>query len=118
MANTIELAKKYLPILDEVYKVSSKTSLLDAPASLVREGMTANSILIPKVALQGLADYDNATGFVNGDVTFECVSRSIRKNKSCTRSRRLQICSNGRRSNHSRQYSGGSISSNNCNASN
>lgn len=71
MANTIELAKKYLPVLDEVYKVSAKTSIFDAPSGLTREAMTANEILLAKVALQGLADYDRGSGFVNGDVTFE-----------------------------------------------
>lgn len=70
MANSIGLAKKYIPLLDEVYKSAAKTAFLDAPEGLVREGMTANSILIPKIAMQGLGDYNKATGYVNGDVTF------------------------------------------------
>lgn len=70
MPNSIGLAKKYIPLLDEVYKVAAKTSFLDAPEGLTREGMTANSILIPKIAMQGLGDYNKATGYVNGDVTF------------------------------------------------
>lgn len=84
MGNTIGLAKKYLPILDEVYKVASKTSLLDAPANLVREGMTANSILIPKVALQGLGDYDTANGFVSGDVTFAWETHTFSQDRGRT----------------------------------
>ena len=71
MANTIELAKKYVPLLDEVYKVSAKSSVLDAPEAMVREGAKANQILIPSIALQGLADYDRSNGFVTGDVDFE-----------------------------------------------
>ncbi len=30
MANSIQLAQTYLPLLDEVYKASSRTALLDA----------------------------------------------------------------------------------------
>ena len=70
MANSIALAKKYVPLLDEVYKAAAKTSILDAPAGLTREAMNVNEILIPKIALQGLGDYSKANGFVAGDVTF------------------------------------------------
>lgn len=84
MANTIGLAKKYLPLLDEVYKMSAKTSVLDAPPALVREGMTANSILIPKIALQGLADYNTATGFVGGDVTFAWETHTFSQDRGRT----------------------------------
>ena len=69
MANSIALAKKYVPILDEVYKVSSKTSILDAPEGLVREAMSANEILLPKMVLQGLGDHNRNTGYVAGDAT-------------------------------------------------
>lgn len=84
MANTIALAKKYLPLLDEVYKMSAKTSVLDAPSALVREGMTANSILIPKIALQGLADYNTASGFVGGDVTFAWETHTFSQDRGRT----------------------------------
>jgi len=70
MANTIALAMKYLPILDEVYKQGALSSILDAPADLVRESLNSNEILIPKMTLQGLGDYDRAVGYVAGDVTF------------------------------------------------
>jgi hypothetical protein len=70
MANTIALAKKYLPLLDEAYKKASVTSILDAPQELVRESINAKEILIPKTVLQGLGDYSRSTGYVTGDVTF------------------------------------------------
>lgn len=70
MANTIELAKKYLPMLDEVYAASAKTAILDAPAEWVREGAKANEVLIPSIAVDGLGDYDRNSGFVAGDVDF------------------------------------------------
>ena len=69
MANTIGLAKKYVPLLDEVYKKVALTSILDSDASLAREGANTNEIIIPKIDMDGLGDYDRNSGYVNGDVT-------------------------------------------------
>ena len=71
MANTIELRKQYSTMLDEVYKLASLTSVLDGPNDLVQEGANANEILIPKMSMQGLADYNRQSGYVPGDVTLE-----------------------------------------------
>lgn len=71
MANSIALRKQYSTLLDEVYKLSSLTSVLDGPNELIREGANANEILIPKMSMQGLADYNKQTGYVSGDVTLE-----------------------------------------------
>lgn len=71
MANTIALRKSYSTLLDEVYKLASLTSVLDGPNDLVKEGANANEILIPKMSMQGLADYNKQTGYVAGDVTLE-----------------------------------------------
>lgn len=71
MANAITLRKQYSTLLDEVYKLSSLTAVLDGPNDLVQEGANANEILIPKMSMQGLADYNKQTGYVAGDVTLE-----------------------------------------------
>ena len=71
MANTIALRKQYSTLLDEVYKLASLTSVLDGPNELVRDGANANEILIPKMSMQGLANYSRQTGYVAGDVTLE-----------------------------------------------
>lgn len=68
MANNIALAKKYVDLLDEVYKVSSLTSVLDSDMSLSRAGANTNEIVIPKLAMDGLANYSRNSGYVNGDV--------------------------------------------------
>lgn len=47
MANTIELAKMYVPILDEVYKQSSLTAVLDGDPELAQQGANANEMIIP-----------------------------------------------------------------------
>lgn len=71
MANNIALRKTYSTLLDEVYKMSSLTAVLDGPNDLVREGANANEILIPKMSMNGLANYNKQTGYVAGDVTLE-----------------------------------------------
>ena len=69
MANNIQTFKKYIALLDEVYKLSSKSSILDGDASLVQAGRNTNEIIIPKMSLDGLANYSRNSGYVKGDVT-------------------------------------------------
>ena len=69
MANSIALFKKYIDLLDEVYKASAKTSVLDINGALVQAGANANEIIIPKISMDGLADYSRNSGYVNGDVS-------------------------------------------------
>lgn len=70
MPNAITKFKKYVPLLDEVYKNSAITSVLDSDASLAQAGANADEIIIPKIDMDGLGDYDRASGYTNGDVTF------------------------------------------------
>lgn len=69
MPNSITKFKKYIDKLDEVYKQSSKTAILDGDTSLVRAGANTNEIVIPKLSMDGLADYSRNSGYVSGDVT-------------------------------------------------
>lgn len=69
MANAITLFKKYIDRLDEVYKYGAKTSVLDGDMSLVQMGANANEIVVPKISMDGLADYSRNSGYVDGDVT-------------------------------------------------
>lgn len=69
MANSITKFKKYVPLLDEVYKEAALTSVLDSDASLASAGANANEIVIPKISMDGLGDYDRNSGYTNGDVT-------------------------------------------------
>lgn len=69
MANNIQLAKVYTNLLDEVYQQSALTAVLESDASLARQGANANEIVIPKISMDGLADYSRNSGYVNGDVS-------------------------------------------------
>lgn len=69
MANSITLFKKYIDLLDEVYKVTAKTSVLDGDNTLVQMGANTNEIIIPKISMDGLGDYSRNSGYIDGDVT-------------------------------------------------
>ena len=69
MANAIELAKSYVPKLDEVYKLASLTAMLDGASDLARQGANASELIIPMMTMDGLADYSRNSGYVQGDVT-------------------------------------------------
>lgn len=68
VGNTIALASKYLPILDEIYKAGSKTAILDTANERVRWDGAKTAYLF-HTAPVGLANYSRNAGFVPGDVT-------------------------------------------------
>ena len=68
MANSIALATKFQPILDEVYKKESLTSVMDSPTKPVDNGGAAE-VKVFKTSMVGLGDYSRATGYPDGDVT-------------------------------------------------
>ena len=67
MANSITKFKAYIDKLDTVYQQASATSILDADADTVRMGAKAGEFLIPKMSMDGLADYSRSSGYVKGD---------------------------------------------------
>lgn len=68
MANQIDLVTKFLPLLDEVYRVEAKSSILEADPSLIRETEEANVVKINKLDMDGLADYSRQTGYSTGNI--------------------------------------------------
>ena len=69
MANSIALVSKCIPLLDEIYANESITQVLESSSSLVRQGANAHEAQIPKISMDGLADYSRGGGYVDGDVT-------------------------------------------------
>lgn len=57
-------------MLDEIYKLEAKTNVLDGANQLVRQGANANELVIPKISMDGLADYSRNSGYVAGNVDF------------------------------------------------
>lgn len=78
MANNIQLAQTYLPLLDEVYKASSKTAILDATKVDILNG---NTIKVFKTSMDGMGNYNRSTGFVTGDVTGTWETMTLSKDR-------------------------------------
>jgi hypothetical protein len=68
VGNTIALAEKYLPILDEIYKAGSRSAILDTASERVRWDGAKKAYLF-NTQLVGLSNYDRNAGFVPGDAT-------------------------------------------------
>jgi hypothetical protein len=66
--NGIELAEKFQPILDEIYKKESLTARLDGLSKPV-DHKNARIVYVYKTSMVGLGDYDRADGFPPGDVS-------------------------------------------------
>lgn len=87
MPNQITLAKHFIPILDEVYRLASLTSDLDGAPELATQGANAGELIIPKLSMDGLADYSRNSGYVDGDV--ELVNETVACNYD--RGRRFNV---------------------------
>lgn len=67
VGNSIALAAKYLPLLDEVYKRESLTAILDTPSARVN-WVGANAVNVMKMSTVGMSSYSRNAGYVPGDV--------------------------------------------------
>ena len=67
--NSISLASRYLPILDEIYKAGSKTAILDTLQDRVRWDNDTHTFYLFETDMVGLGDYDRNDGYVRGDLT-------------------------------------------------
>lgn len=83
MGNTINLVTKFVPIMDEVYKRESVTSILDTANSNI-QWIGANAVKVFKFAADGLGTYSRANGFVTGDLsaTWETLTLSQDRGRS------------------------------------
>ena len=84
MANNIALFKKYTDLLDEVYAAAATSADLDGDPTLTRAGANADEIIVPKLSMDGLANYSRNDGYVKGDVTmtFETVKFNYDRGRS------------------------------------
>ena len=67
MANSITLASRNLPLMDEAYALASLTMPIEIPTSDMRVTQDAASILVQKMTLDGLSDYSRNSGYTAAD---------------------------------------------------
>ena len=80
MSNTIALATKFLPILDEKYKRESLTSRLDAANGEI-EWIGADTVKLAKMTIPGLGNYSRSGGYPHGDVALEWETLQLTKDR-------------------------------------
>lgn len=82
MANSIDLATKFQPILDEIYKRESLTARMDTPTKPIDHGGVAE-VKIFKTDIVGLGTYSRSTGYPKGDVigTWETVTLTAERGR-------------------------------------
>lgn len=66
MANSIEYAKRYLPILDEVYKNASCTAVLEGNGN-VMPGVDEDTFYVWKLDMDALGDFTRGSGYSEGN---------------------------------------------------
>ena len=79
-SNSIALASKYVPILDDIYKANARFSVLDTANSDVKF-VGANTVLLPKISMDGLGDYNRNSGYTNGSVTLTWESKTLTQDR-------------------------------------
>lgn len=67
VTNSIALAEKFVPMMDEVYKAESRSAILDTANDRI-QFTGANTVNIFTLSTVGMGNYDRNAGFVPGDV--------------------------------------------------
>ena len=77
MPNSIEFAKCYVPIIDEVYQNAGVSRILTSSGRIVRSTHNAREIMIPKISVSGLGDYTRDQGYKTGNLNLEFQTRQM-----------------------------------------
>lgn len=83
MANTLEYAKIFQPALDKQVIQEATTGWMELNSGLVKYN-GGNEVKIPNIVMDGLGDYDRATGFVQGDVTLTWQTHTLTQDRGRT----------------------------------
>lgn len=86
MSNSIAQGKTYIPMLDQVYALAAKTTILDTDPQFIKLAENGKDFLVGKLSLQGLGDTTRSGSYVSGDVTFawETITPSWDRNRLFT----------------------------------
>ena len=70
MANSLALAERYAPLLDEIYGASAKTAILEKSTQVEPNFDGSNQVRVYRLTFgAGLGNYDRTNGYSKGDVT-------------------------------------------------
>lgn len=83
MSNTIGYASVFQQQLDQQMLALLTSSWMELNSGLVRYS-GGNTVKIPKIAIQGLGDYDRASGFKSGNVTLSWEDHTFSQDRART----------------------------------
>lgn len=82
MANSIAAITQYLTgIIEQTYRKASLTQFLDTQGVIKDAFSNAKIVNIPKIELEGLADYSRTAGYTSGDATLSFVPYELKKDR-------------------------------------
>lgn len=82
MANSIAAITQYLTgIIEQTYRKSSLTQFLDTQGVVKDAFANAKIVNIPKIELEGLADYSRTAGYTSGDATLSFVPYELKQDR-------------------------------------
>lgn len=82
MANSIAAITQYLTgIIEETYRKASLTQFLDTNGVIKDAFSNAKIVNVPKIELEGLADYSRTSGYTAGDATLSFVPYELKKDR-------------------------------------
>ena len=76
----INLAEKFVPVIDGIYKKASLTSVLDAQTQPDFSGV--NTVKVMKVTTTGLGDYSKENGYAQGNASLEWEAMKLEEDRS------------------------------------
>ncbi len=83
MANTIEYAKIFQTELDTAMVAGATSGWMELNSNMVKYN-GGNEVKIPKVVMDGMADYDRENGFVKGSVTLSFETHTLTQDRGRT----------------------------------
>lgn len=81
--NTLEYSKIFQPSLDKQIVHEATTGWMELNSSMVKYN-GGNEVKLPDIVMDGLGDYDRATGFVNGSVTLSWKTYGLTQDRGRT----------------------------------
>jgi len=79
-ANSLEYAKIFMQALDKVMLQMLTSAPMELNSNLIKYN-GGNEVKIPKIVMDGLADYDRATGFTSGSVTLTYQTHTLSQDR-------------------------------------
>lgn len=83
MANVLEYAKMFQQELDKQVVAQATSGWMEANAGMVKYN-GGNEVKIPKIAMDGMGNYDRTNGFVDGSVTLQYETKTMTQDRGRT----------------------------------